>query len=83
MRTFYNQSEHEKYIELSPKRNEKKSLPVISHKEIPLHNYSFEKKYKKYKKTIDDQLQMKRWAYVSNPKKRDPLIIKYAKYFEG
>lgn len=54
MRTFYNQSEHEKYIELSPKRNEKKSLPVISHKEIPLHNYSFEKKYKKYKKTIDD-----------------------------
>jgi len=46
---------------------------------MPLHDNSYEKKYKK---PISNELQMKRWAYVSNPKKRDPLIIKYAKYFE-
>lgn len=46
---------------------------------MPLHDNSYEKKYKK---PISNELQMKRWAYVSDPKKRDPLIIKYAKYFE-
>lgn len=65
--------------EVKPKRSDKKSLPQICHKEVPLHNNSYEKDYRH---PINKGLSLERWAYIPNPKKKDLAMTKYLHLFD-
>ena len=53
--TFFRNNFSQEKKEMSPRRAEKRSLPTICHKEVPLHNNSVEKGYKE---TISHGLEM-------------------------
>lgn len=76
---FYCLHEPNKINQVKPKRSEKKSLPQICHKEMPLHNNSYEKDYKH---SIEKGLSLERWAYIPNPKKKDLAMTKYIHLFD-